>query len=149
MSETQPRNYCLFEAADEPGRQCHRPKGHYGSHSEFPMRGDFPTVNRNPDVGPDQPVVTQANGAKQSALPYRFDLLDSSAIFALAGVRYYGTDIRGYSPDNWKGISAESHLNHALSHIFAYLGGDKQDDHLAHAFCRLMFAVSMAKVDGG
>jgi hypothetical protein len=56
----------------------------------------------------------------------------------------YGSDKYDEDPDkpNWKGIDSRSHLNHALTHIFAHLKGDKQDDHLVHAFCRLMFAVS-------
>lgn len=40
------REYCLYEAADEPGKQCHRPRGHMqiagqAVHSEFPLANDF------------------------------------------------------------------------------------------------------------
>lgn len=101
----------------------------------------------NKKIGPDEPVETLANGSKQSSLPYRFDLLDGKAMFRLAAVRYYGTDVRGYTPDNWKGIDARSHVNHALGHLFAWLDGDEQDDHLAHALCRLMFAVGVEGQD--
>jgi hypothetical protein len=34
------RDYCLYDHPDEP-IQCHRPKGHKGSHAQFPREGDF------------------------------------------------------------------------------------------------------------
>lgn len=41
---------------------------------------------------------------------------------------------------NYKKIPVDSHLNHALQHIYAYLAGDESDPHIAHAIVRLMFA---------
>ena len=43
-----------------------------------------------------------------------------------------------YSTNNWRLIPSEAHLNHAIIHYLAYLSGDKQDDHLAHFYTRLM-----------
>lgn len=37
-------HYCLSESADEPGRCCHRPKGHDGHCSEFPLAEDAPVL---------------------------------------------------------------------------------------------------------
>lgn len=91
-------------------------------------------------VGPDVPTVINQNGGKQSSLPYAFHLIDSKAIFALAGVLHEGAE--KYERDNWRKIPAESHVNHALSHIFAWMAGDKQDQRLAHAFTRLMMGVA-------
>lgn len=34
-------------------------------------------------------------------------------------------------------------MNHLLMHVYAYLGGDTQDDHLSHALCRAMFALAV------
>jgi hypothetical protein len=48
---------------------------------------------------------------------------------------------RKRSANNWRKVDMEDHIDHALQHIFAYLAGDKQDDHLGHAFCRLAMAV--------
>jgi hypothetical protein len=59
---------------------------------------------------------------------------------ALAEVTQYGAE--RYARDNWRLIEEESHINHALIHIFAYQAGNTQDDHLEHAFCRLMFALA-------
>jgi hypothetical protein len=62
-------------------------------------------------------------------------------MFALAKVMYNGA--KKYEKDNWRGLTLEDHLNHALAHIYAHLAGDAQDDHLEHAFCRLMMAVGV------
>ena len=48
--------------------------------------------------------------------------------------------------ENWKKQSEITHLWHALGHIFHYLFIGKKDEetqcsHLAHAICRLMFAM--------
>jgi 5'-nucleotidase len=72
-----------------------------------------------PGVGENVPVTVNENGGKQS-----------------------------YGEWNWRRIPTSDHLNHALTHIFAYLAGDKQDDHIGHALCRLMFAQSMELTPG-
>lgn len=99
-------------------------------------------------IGPDQPIVTNEFGGQQSEVPYRFDLLDSRAMFALASILHYGADIRGYPEGNWRLIPAKDNVNHALIHIMAWLDGDTQDKHLEHAFCRLMFALGV-ELQGG
>lgn len=93
----------------------------------------------------EEEMVSNSLGGKQSKLDYRFDLIDTKAIFALANVLHTG-EVR-YGKDNWRKIDAESHLNHALSHIYAHLAGDKQDDHLSHGFCRLMMAIGVERGD--
>lgn len=84
--------------------------------------------------------VTNEKGGKQSKLENAFHLIDPKAIFELAHVLYVGE--KTYGRDNWKFISREEHLNHAISHIYAHLYGDTGSNHLAHAFTRLMMAVA-------
>jgi hypothetical protein len=91
-----------------------------------------------PGVGPDAPIVTNENGGMQSQVERAFHLMDGKAMFRLAGVLYIGA--QKYPRDNWRKIDSESHINHALQHLFAHQAGDRQDDHLGHAFCRLMMA---------
>lgn len=45
-----------------------------------------------------------------------------------------------YTPNNWRLIPQEEHINHALLHLLALYSGDTQDDHLSHALTRLMMA---------
>lgn len=89
----------------------------------------------------EEEMTTNETGGKQSRLDYRFDLIDTKAIFALANVLHTG-EMR-YGKDNWRKIDTESHLNHALSHIYAHLAGDKQDEHLSHALCRTLMALGV------
>ena len=93
----------------------------------------------------EEKMVVNYNGGRQSKLDYRFDLIDTKAIFALAKVLHTG-EVR-YGKDNWRKIDTESHLNHALSHIYAYLAGDKQDNHLSHALCRCMMSIGVERGD--
>lgn len=93
-------------------------------------------------VGPEAPTVTNEKGAKQSGSPYRCDLLPAQASLHVAGILKYGAD--KYGDNNWRGIPIADHLNHALTHIFAWLAGDSQDDHLGHAACRLMMALEVS-----
>ena len=93
-------------------------------------------------------TVTNEQGGRQSKLEYRFDLIDAKALFALAAVMHEGA--QKYEKDNWRKISVDEHLNHALSHIFAHLAGDKQDKHLEHALTRVKMAlgVELGKMEG-
>ena len=86
-------------------------------------------------------TTTNEAGGRQSKLQYRFDLIDAKALFELANVLHTGEE--KYGKDNWRKISTGDHLNHALSHIYAYLAGDKQDKHLAHALCRCLMALGV------
>lgn len=99
-------------------------------------------------VGPDVPKVTNEHGGQRSELNYRFDLMDPQAMFALAKILDYGVRVRGYPEDNWRLIPARDNINHALVHLYAHLAGDTQDDHLAHAFCRVMFALGVELAGG-
>lgn len=94
------------------------------------------------NLGPDAPIVTNERGAKQSAVAYRFDLIDPPALFALARVLDYGA--KRYAENNWRGIPTRDHINHALIHAFGYLAGDTSDDHLSHFLCRAMMSLAAA-----
>ena len=96
-------------------------------------------------VGPDAPTVTNDRGASQSHIPYRCDLLDAKAILDLAELLGQGAE--KYGEEEWRKIDTPDHLNHAMTHILAYQAGDNQDDHLLHAFCRLMMAVAIEQSD--
>lgn len=93
-------------------------------------------------VGPNAEVVTNDNGGKQSKSPYRCDLLPAQATLTVASVLSYGAG--RYGDNNWRKIDLKDHLNHVLTHIFAHLAGDKSDDHLGHAACRMMMALEQS-----
>lgn len=93
------------------------------------------------------PIETNDKGGMQSKLEVDFSLLDIPAMFRLGQVLTKGK-IR-YERDNWRKIDVESHLNHAIQHIMAFIH-DKRvpptnlvEDHLGHAFTRLMMAIGV------
>lgn len=95
---------------------------------------------------PDAPTVTNSKGGSQSLIPVRFDLIDAKALFEVAKVLYVGA--RKYGEDNWRKIPIEEHINHNITHAYAYLAGDRSDEHLSHMTCRSIFAQGVALQEG-
>jgi hypothetical protein len=96
---------------------------------------------------PDTEV--NANGGKQSRLAERSDLVPPAAFLAVARVLRGGSE--KYGDRNWRLIGVSEHLNHALTHAFKYLGdpygrNGQEEDHLAHAACRLLMALEIDRV---
>lgn len=89
-------------------------------------------------ASPEAASTKNEKGGKQSYIPVRFDLIDGKALFAMAAVLHEGAE--KYGADNWRLIDVGDHLNHLIMHAYAYLAGDRSDDHLSHIMCRSMFA---------
>lgn len=94
-------------------------------------------------VGPDCPVTETAGGGKQSDSPYMCEALPPLAMLAIARVRKHGVKKYGFS--NHESVPPEKFLGHALGHLFAYMAGDQQEDHLAHALCDLALMVEVVE----
>lgn len=94
-------------------------------------------------VGPDAPAETNAAGGRQSASPYRSDLLPPHALLAVAEVLAEGA--AKYGDRNWHKIAVSDHLNHAMTHLLALQAGDGSDAHLEHAACRLLMALDQRR----
>lgn len=104
------------------------------------MNGQYATLEQV--ASPDAPREVNERGGSQSHIPARFDLVDGKAMFAMAQVLHQGAE--KYGANNWRLIPVEDHLNHLMMHIYAYLSGDRSDEHLSHIMCRAMFAQGVA-----
>lgn len=89
-------------------------------------------------VSKDEPRVTNEQGGSQSRVLYDFTLADPKAMFEMCKVLKEGAD--KYGRENWRLIDVEDHLNHMIIHAYAYLAGDRSDEHLSHIMCRALFA---------
>jgi hypothetical protein len=86
--------------------------------------------------------VEYATGAKRSAdaEATRYDLVSPIGLAAVARACAEGAE--KYGDYNWeRGMPARDMLNHALRHIYLFLGGDRSEDHLGHAAWNLMGAI--------
>jgi hypothetical protein len=130
-------------------RVAHAPHN-MGEHNEefctgYPNSGRDTAVHMHvhgdvvmPGVGRDAEIEVNANGAGQSKIPYAFQLVDGVALGKMAEVLKEGAD--KYGANNWRQLPIADHLNHLIMHAYAWLAGDRQDDHLSHIMCRAMFA---------
>jgi hypothetical protein len=75
----------------------------------------------------------------------RYDLISPIGLEALA--RTYAEGARKFGAFNWEnGMPVTDLLNHAIAHIYKFLNGNRDEDHLAHAAWNLLGAIhSLAK----
>lgn len=86
-------------------------------------------------------ILTKFNtGAVRKDKQTRFDLICPSAVRCYAQVCTEGAF--KYGERNWeKGIPSSNYINHALDHIFAFMQGDRKENHLGHALWNIAAAI--------
>ena len=91
--------------------------------------------------------VTFTSGAKRSsdAEHTRYDLITPVGLAAVAAACAEGA--KKYSDFNWeRGMPATDLLNHAIRHLYLFLGGDRSEAHLGHAAWNVMGAIHSLEV---
>lgn len=75
----------------------------------------------------------------------RYDLISPIGLEALA--RTYAEGAKKFGAFNWEnGMPVNDLLNHAIAHIYKFLSGNRDEDHLGHATWNLIGAIhSLAK----
>jgi len=79
----------------------------------------------------------------------RYDLLPTYAISRLA--KHFENGAKKYGDRNWeKGQNLSRYLDSALRHIFKYLGGSRDEDHLAASAWNVMaFIETQERIEAG
>ena len=76
---------------------------------------------------------------------FRYDLVSPIGIREVA--RTCAEGAAKYDDFNWeKGMPVHDLLNHALAHIYQFLGGDRSEPHLSHAAWNLLAAIHSAEL---
>lgn len=91
-------------------------------------------------------TITNAKGGKQSFTKAMFSAIPAISLKLLAECLGFGA--RKYGFDNWKSLSLEENICHALNHLNEYRLGDRSEPHLVNAMARISFALWHA-VDQG
>jgi hypothetical protein len=78
----------------------------------------------------------------KSSIDVRFDLIPPKSILEVSRILAEGS--MRYGLNHWQSYDAEDHLNHALNHIYQWLNGDRSENHLGNASCRMLFALFMS-----
>lgn len=84
------------------------------------------------------PVAKMPTGSVDPQTDTRMDKLPMLALLEAARALRHGMKYERAKPDNWRGVPAEAHLDHALRHIALYQSGDRSEQHVGHAISRLM-----------
>ena len=86
-------------------------------------------------------IETTKDGGKQHHRPYRMQAIPAKAILEVGKVRDKAYHEHGYPDDNYKGIDIKENVGRAIMHLYAWLSGDRSNDHLSHAATRALFAL--------
>lgn len=70
----------------------------------------------------------------------RYDLISPIGLRALA--QTYAEGAEKFGVCNWEnGMPVTDLLNHAIAHVYKFLGGDRSEDHLGHAAWNIIGAI--------
>jgi hypothetical protein len=93
----------------------------------------------------DAPTDTNSSGGRQSRMVRDYTLVPPDALASVARVLHNG--MSKYGKDNWRLIPCDDHLNHVLNHVYLYLAGNTQEDHLSNAATRMLMALEQQLLD--
>lgn len=85
-------------------------------------------------------VVGRDGGAQSDLAGLSPTLVPPEALLALSWV--VGQGSKKYARGNWRAIPENEHLDHALTHIYLHMSGDRSERHLWNALTRVAFAVA-------
>lgn len=75
-------------------------------------------------------------------IPFAFHLVPRSGLAKVAAVMRQG-ELTGRRDEGWREVPLIEQVNHAISHLLAYLDDPTAEQHLANAGCRVLMALDL------
>jgi len=102
---------------------------------------------KNPDTpdilsGAEDERLDPLQGNLIGYIPFAYHLVPPRGFAKVAAVMRCG-ERKGRSPNEWRQVPIAEHINHAISHLQAYLAGRSGHSHLANAGCRVLMALDL------
>jgi hypothetical protein len=79
-------------------------------------------------------------------IPFAYHLIPIEGIAKTAAVMRRG-ELAGRPDNGWREVPIKEHINHAISHLLAYVAGRYDESHLANASCRVLMALDMDRLE--
>lgn len=92
--------------------------------------------------GAEDPRLDPLTDNVSGYIPFAYHLVPIRGLAKVAAVMRCG-ERKGRPADQWQSISVKEHLNHAISHIMAFIAGKRDEHHLANAGCRVLMALDL------
>lgn len=92
---------------------------------------------------------TTPEGGRHSLVECALDVVPA-ALLRVGAALFHGERRREVRPqhvgeENWRRIRPRMHVRHALAHVLKWLAGDRSEDHLTNAACRLLMAMEVER----
>ena len=87
----------------------------------------------------DGDIYVNEHGGRQSYVSCRMDLIPPENLLLLGQCLGFGA--KKYGENNWRQITEQENINHALVHLVKWLSGDRSEPHLVNTLARVNFAL--------
>ena len=106
------------------------------------MKKETERETKRPNIldGADDKRTDPKFNHKIGFIPFAYHLVPLDGLAKVATVMRKG---ERKDRNGWEQVSVEEHINHAVSHIVAYLRGRHASHHLANAGCRILMALDL------
>jgi len=113
------------------------------SRGSCPDRGPTPNVQAEDIMdGAEDPRMDPVSQCAIGFIPFAYHLVPVRGLAKVAAVMRCG-ERKGRHPTEWQKVKVREHINHAISHLMAYLTGRHSEHHLANAGCRILMALDL------
>ena len=90
----------------------------------------------------ESPVSDSRYDGNICYIPFAYHLVPVEGLAKMAAVMRKG-ELVGKPDEGWREVPPMEQVNHAISHLMAYVAGRHEEHHLANAACRALMALDL------